>query len=95
MFWRKKQKDKTDTEAAESTAADETATQAADRQDRRPARPGEPAVFEFGKLKGKDEPIMQGVCRAEKRSEIPACVWRVTKPPADLPGPIPKYHIEF
>jgi len=52
-------------------------------------------VFEFGKLESKDDWIMQGVCRVEKRSEIPACTWRVTKAPADFPGPLPKYHIEF
>lgn len=41
--------------------------------------------------------VMQGVCRTEVRSDIPACIWRVADA-ADFrnaPKKAPKYHIEF
>ena len=41
--------------------------------------------------------VMQGVCKTELKSDIPACIWRVADA-ADFkqaPQNAPKYHIEF
>ena len=41
--------------------------------------------------------VMQGVCRTELKSDIPACIWRVDDAAAfkQAPQNAPKYHIEF
>ncbi|DBA80845.1 hypothetical protein WJX77_012434 [Trebouxia sp. C0004] len=94
MFWRKKRSSPT-TNASRSDH-EQQETDAASSQTEAGPQTSEPAVFEFGR-RTSDGLVMQGVCKTELDSDIPACIWRVADA-ADFkqaPQNAPKYHIEF
>ncbi|KAL0037947.1 hypothetical protein WJX79_006675 [Trebouxia sp. C0005] len=94
MFWRKK-RSKPSTDASRSDYEQQD-TDVASSQIEAGPQTSEAAVFEFGR-RTSDGLVMQGVCKTELKSDIPACIWRVDDA-ADFkqaPQNAPKYHIEF